>query len=304
MSEHFNRDSKWGAVRVTEPEVGVIVLQSISAAVPPPVTGEPRTPSEALALWLAREAKNVNLLSIETTHCDGSIESITVRYQRKAPVSSVLRVHEDSEGVYHFQYEYDPAAYAGESVSRITTYTYDATGSLARIFEPPIARGSGEAPSEALQCEKPSQPIPGQYTLTVTNQCGQRLQRVLEARRDDPKLSPDQAARIEIAALANLVDLLPLLSSRWRIAAAGPTRWNRTTYTANEERGVVQVTPPGGEPEEIAVPPDHRLVRLTDPVTGNVSHVLEPVGHEAVWEFNTACNLVRTFPPGRSPRVV
>jgi hypothetical protein len=129
--------------------------------------------------------------------------------------------------------------------------------------------------------------------------------RVLEARRDHSHSAEDSGSSVELAALANLIDMLPLLSNRWRLLEASDGPQERTTYTADETLGVVRVTTRlERKTEEFAVPADHRLGRVTDPETGEVAHVVEPVGHEVVYEFGPAGNLVRAFPPGRPRRVL
>jgi hypothetical protein len=310
-----SRESLWGSVLVREPEVGVILFETVASPDRPALPGEPRTASEAFTLWQDREAETVTLRKLEITENEGAIRAIAVRYSRSTSAPPILHVACAKDGVQHMTYEYSPGQHPPDAQLRVTTYIYSGDAVLKRVIEPPICPEASEAAPrthvtytyETRQFHTPATEhvVPPEYTVTVRDRRGRWFTRVLEARRDHAHSAEDSGPSVELAALANVIDLLPLLSSRWRLVEASDGSQTRTIYKADEALGVVRVsTRPDWKTEEFAVPADHRLVRVTDPETGDVAHVVEPVGHEVVYEFSPAGNLVRAFPPGRPRRVL
>jgi hypothetical protein len=310
-----SHESLWGYVLVREPEMGVVLFETVASPDRPALPGEPRTASEAFTLWQERQAETVTLRKVEITENEGAIRAIAVRYSRLAQAPPILHVACGKDGVPHMTYEYSQVQHPPDAQLRVTTYIYSGDAVLKRVIEPPICPEASEAAPRAhvtytyetgqILTPDTENVVPPEYTVTVRDRRGRWFTRVLEARREQSNSAQSGAASLELAALSNLIDLLPLLSSRWRLVEASNGSQTRTIYKADETLGVVRVsTRPDWKTEEFAVPADHRLVRVTDPETGNVAHVVEPVGHEVVYEFNPAGNLVRAFPPGGPGRVV
>ena len=179
---------------------------------------------------------------------------------------------------------------------RITTFTYQA-GRLTSLADPSLGATTYAYERRAAG---PGGPAPGRrrYQVRLTDPEGRTATWSLEP---DPGVvpagaEPDPAAR-QLVALINLLDLLPLLSPRWRLREATDPAGARTRYEYDEARGEVRVTGPDGRVSVFASDRDRRVVRVTDPRTGAVDHVPEPTTAEVVYEFDAAGKLVRAHPP-------
>jgi hypothetical protein len=276
--------SKIGLVSVSEVEPSLFVFE---AGVPEAgAAGGPTTVPEAFVAWLASRGGPVAVESVEA-----SPERIAVKLRPAADPSASA----EEPAIER------PPAYP---VSR-TVFTYDADQKLVatRGYD-----GSGRVTTYTYYRDEPIAPAHA-YVLALTTPGGARIERVLvpnwaeadPAGGDDPRRGEAR----ELAALANALDMIPLLSGRWRLARARGGPWPDACYEGPDRDGRVIVTHPGGgEAEELAVPEGHRLVRVADPASGRVEHVAEPVGHEVAYEFDAAGALVRLHPPGRPRRVL
>jgi hypothetical protein len=233
-------------VLVREPEVGVVLFETVEAPGRPALPGEPRNASEAFTLWQERQAETVTLRKVEITEKEGAIRAIAVRYSRSTSEPPILHVACRQDGVPSITYEYPLGQCPPEPVQRVTTCVYSADQELRLIVEPPICpEASDAAPrSQVKYTYEPGQlhtpetqhVVPPEYTVTVRDRRGRWFTRVLEARQDLSNSAQKGGASLELAALANLIDLLPLLSCRWRLGE--PTR------RANKDMHCRSASPP------------------------------------------------------------
>jgi hypothetical protein len=306
VSESSQNESSWGAVRAHEPEPGIIVFEAIPAPERPPEPGEPRTPIEAFTLWQERKAESVIIRKVEFTEREGAIAAIRVRYSAALSTRSYLVSVTDDPDSPRTTVTYEIASDHLQREGRAITYTYSESDRLLCVSE----GGTPEADQETNQ-EPASEPAREStrahtFVVTVRDGRGRRFGRAFAVRADaSTTLNSPEQLDLAFAALANAIDMIPLLSGRWRQAWASDRAGEGTTYEHDETRGVVRVeNVADGNVEEFAVPPDHRLVRMVDPETKQVTHVVEPVGHEVVFEFGVAGCLERAHPKGSVRRVL
>ena len=102
----------------------------------------------------------------------------------------------------------------------VTTYTYD--NGIRLDYEPGSVSSAGPSIT----------PSPTRlFTVTVTDPQGRRFTRTFEAQRDEAQTGdPSEQRDTELAALANAIDMIPLLSDRWRLTEARDTWGGRTHY--------------------------------------------------------------------------
>ncbi len=160
----------------------------------------------------------------------------------------------------------------------ITTITYDASDRLVTV-------GGDPARTQTYTYKVPP-PRPRPLVVEARDAFGRAVR--WELATDTPDDDPATLERAFIA-LINAIDLLPLLSARWRLRSVEDRDGRRTAYAFDEGAGTVTVTAAaGGETEELRLAAGERLVRLTDAETGAVSHVVEPATVEVVYEFDPA----------------
>jgi len=162
----------------------------------------------------------------------------------------------------------------------MTTYTYD--GTTGRLVG--VAENADQVPD--LPFDDPAKTAQwlarlDRFTIQVSDSFGRKVTRTFLANHVDPSHTPAQRYDDhyrKYRLMENAIDQVPGLPGNWSLVSAVDRLGNHTDYIWDEGCGVVRVAPHSqGEGFEFAVPPGHRLVRLTDPVSGAIRHQVEPI---------------------------
>ncbi|GIW88246.1 MAG: hypothetical protein KatS3mg108_2570 [Isosphaeraceae bacterium] len=179
-----------------------------------------------------------------------------------------------------------------EANGRRVTYSYDLGGRVTTVRDP-------SARTQVFTYKVPA-PRPGPFVVEARDAYGRAVR--WEWATATP--AEDRAGlERDFVALLNAVDLLPVLSPRWRLRSFQGRDRQVDGYAWDEATGTVTVTAgAGGEAREFRHSFEARLTRLTDAETGAVTHVVEPATAEAVYAFDASGTLRRDHPPGAARR--
>ena len=131
-SESFGKEAIWGAVRVREPEEGVIVFEEASFPAPEIKPDEPRNAAEAFTLWLVKQGGSVRIRTVRPDVNDCQLRAVAVRFERRPHAQSGTLAAGSNNGPSTYSYEIDsenPRRLDGVG-SRVTTYVFDVNDTL------------------------------------------------------------------------------------------------------------------------------------------------------------------------------
>ncbi len=276
-------ERSWGAVQIRESDSFWLEFTAIPSPATPPAAGEPRSVEEALGMWLVKHHGSAVISRYERVETDGVLTQLRVYLGGVNQSISHTSMQYGSREVMRSTRVDSHTSSGGAETPRpgtMTTYTYDGTtGCLVGVAE-----NADQVPDRPA--DDPARTARwlarlDRFTIEMTDSFGRKVSRALLANHVDPSHTPaqryDEHYR-KFRLMENAIDQIPGLFGDWALMSAMDRHRNHTDYVWDDAFGVVRVTPlADGEPVEFAVPPGHRLVRQTDPDTGEIRHRVEPI---------------------------
>lgn len=241
--------------------------------------------NECLHQWLESKSSTIRVRTTFPVLKNGEVVALHVWYDQSAGPHET--VNYASQAVTEFPGVTDPRC-------RVTTYTYSPEDHL---------RALARTAASQLRTEDRKD---RSFTLELRDYRGKKHLWVFASpalANTDKQADKTQLERAFLA-LANAVEMIPMLATQWKVVGVRDRRDNITDYDHTSTAESVRISKPNEADQDFAVPPDHCLVRIHDPETGEVTHVLEPTSHEVVYEFDALGNLARSHPPDKPRRAL